>query len=180
LPRPLAYHETQASGTRYAGFSTDDFIVFTKQPQGEREANGWLQKDEGGRFASQTDQTDRAPELVASGRALALDEAVQFLLNIDPEYVVHNSPDLPAGGVVRRDTRWEVLEPTPQMRERVRRLIEDPQSGEHLPLHGRKIEYWMGSFPSVAVGCYVLRLVLQYGEPRQSVCEALAPVVGEA
>lgn len=142
---------------------------------------GWFQNERGDLFAAETDELG----LRTPGAWIRLEEILPEFIRLSPDFVVHHPPPLPG-----RDTpphlippaapQGEVTELTPAMQERVKRLIEDSRSGNHPSLQNRKVEHRMGSFTSWGLACYVVRSVLQYGEPRQSICEELAPVVDEA
>lgn len=166
--------ETMREGAAVRAFRTE------KGPGAPRQL-GWFQKEGRDLFAAETDELG----LWTPGAYVRLEEVLPEFLYLRPDFVVHHpppppSPDTPPYLVAPAAPQGEVTGLTPAVQERVKRLIEDPRSGNHLSLQNRKLDHWIGSFASWGLACYVIRSVLRYGEPRQSVCEELAPVVDEA
>ncbi len=68
---------------------------------------------------------------------------------------------------------------TPELREMVRKVVEDPVSGGNEPFERRKREYWMGSMFSYGLAASAL-IALGYKDTPREVLDDLAPTVEEA
>ena len=96
---------------------------------------GWFQKERGDLFAAETDGLG----LLTPGAWIGLEVVLPEFLRLRPDFVVHHPPpppdrDTPPHLVAPAAPQGEVTELTPAMKERVKRLIEDPRSGNHPPL----------------------------------------------
>jgi hypothetical protein len=140
-------------------------------PGGNEEAEplGWFQKDQIERFAAQTPSLGQR----LWGDWIGLEEAVAAFMEIDPDYVLHN-----AERIARRSLGL-ITEVTPEMREEVRAVTEDPKSGGYRWLERRKQNYWRGSMYSWGFAGASLTAI-GYPDKTPKVCEELVPVVEDA
>ena len=140
-------------------------------PSGQQDADpqGWFQKEDTDSFTADTPTLGQR----LWGNWIGLDEVVKALLDLDPEYALHNSEQ------VARRSLGHIREATQVIREEVREVSEDPQSG-HVPwLTRRKIDYWRANTYSWGLASAALH-ALGYPNHTPEVCEELVPVVEDA
>ncbi len=92
---------------------------------------GWLQREADGRFVGLT-----ASGNVLPGYGLRLGGAVDAFLELEPEWVLHNAAYKPAAVL------GAVTDVGPSIREAVREVVADPDSGGSRWLELRKIDHW--------------------------------------
>ena len=139
-------------------------------PDGGREAEllGWLQRDRSGRFVGLTGASN-----VLSGDALDLKEAVRAFAELAPEWVLHNVDWKP------RTVVGAVEDVSPLMRDAVREIVADPDSGGSDWLKLRKIEHWKGHLLDWGLAGAALT-ALGYPDKPDHTSKALAPTVRDA
>jgi hypothetical protein len=133
---------------------------------------GWLLKESGARFTA-GGFAQSGPQEQSYAGLLRRVQAVQAFLGVQPEYVVHNSQWQPG-----REMN-PVQEVTPEFREMVRKIIEDPCSGGNTVLENRKRNYWLGNMPPFLLAHYAL-MALGYKDIPDDVAKQLAPVATKA
>jgi hypothetical protein len=135
----------------------------------EAELLGWFKKESGARFLADTPGLGQR----FSGDLVELREAAQDFVATAPEYVLHDGQWAGPGNSA------SISAVTPELREMVRKVVEDPASGGSESFERRKREYWMGSRYSYGFADSAL-LALGYKDTPRDVLDDLAPTVEEA
>jgi hypothetical protein len=110
---------------------------------------------------------------VSQRARLTREETADAFDTVPPQYAVHDAQWQPGWRV------GPVEKVTPELREWVWRLTEDPGSGANGVLERRKIDYWRGSMESWSFAGAVLR-ALGYEDTPEAVLKELAPTVEAA
>lgn len=140
--------------------------------RGERHLVGWLQKFRGGRFLAGAFVDPGLMNPTAGGNA-DRHGAADALVAASPDYAVHDSLWQPED----RLGPLEVV--TPEVRETVRRLVEDPGSGAAPVLARRKKDLGAGRLTPRLLAHSALSN-LGYTDTPDEVAERLAGTVAEA
>ncbi|MDP9439853.1 MAG: hypothetical protein M3P49_14110 [Actinomycetota bacterium] len=135
----------------------------------EVESLGWFKKEPGARFLADTPGLGQRFE----GNLVVLREAAREFAAAGAEYVVHDAQ------WAKPEDASTVRTVTPDLREMVRKVVEDSASGGYEPFERRKREYWMGSMYSYGLAEIALR-ALGYKDAPRKVLDDLAPTVEEA
>lgn len=130
---------------------------------------GWFQKQTNARFVAGTPSLGQR----FSVEPVKLRDAVREFAAMDPEYVLHDAQWSPMN---RPDPVRSV---TPELREMVRKVVEDPASGGLKSLERRKRDHWIGSLNSYGLAESAL-LALGYNDTPREILDELAPTVEEA
>lgn len=134
----------------------------------EADLVGWFQREPDGRFVGLT-----AAGNVLSGSGLHLKETVDAFLELEPEWVLHNVAYKP------RAVIGAVTDVSPPLRDAVREVVADPDSGGSRWLELRKVDHWNGSLFDWGLADAALTS-LGYPDKPERTSRALAPTVREA
>ena len=142
----------------------------TRRAPGIEEADivGWFQREANGRFVGLT-----AAGNVLSGAGLRLNGAVDAFLELEPEWVLHNVAYKPAAVL------GAVTDVSPRLRDAVREVVADPDSGGSRWLELRKIDHWNGRLFDWGLADAALT-ALGYPDKPERTSRALAPTVRDA
>lgn len=136
----------------------------------EAEPIGWYQKERGARFAADTPGLGQH----VLGDTVPLSEAVQDFAATTPGYVVHDSQWTP------EELLAPVTSATPGLKEMVRKVIQDPESGGNPWLKRRKERYRDGGGRRPDFLADSALIALGYKDTPQRILDELAPTAEKA